>query len=229
MSEDFDRSFEFFQSKEVEGGVEDNKIKQIWKHDNSWINSASLDTSFEGDNVFEFTADKVNPSSSTNNDDIVDVNNKKNIMLFPSDPFVKEQHQQQQVVEDEKGAIAVQFILSEQVSAMYDDFSQEGAISVTGSIYMKKAIVMIQNNSNNETLCIVLKDVSTNVLRLDLVESICEDISEVAYDNGIYTSDRVLRINLNSNNVVGDEDILIANYSCIPKVRPVPLVSFIII
>jgi hypothetical protein len=180
MSEDFDRSFDFFQSKV---DAEENKVQQIWNQDNSWIiNETSLDTSFEGD-MFEFSAAKSNPDSK-------DQTTVRKNVLFPADPFVKEQ--QQQNVE-EKGAVSVQFAISEQVSAMYDDFSQEGAISVTGSIHMKPT------EKIKSTICLVLKEVSTNVLRLDHVESTCEDISEVAYENGLNPSDKVLRINIKPN------------------------------
>lgn len=95
----------------------------------------------------------------------------------------------------------------EQISAKYDDFSQEGTIAVTGSIHVRAA------TENPFTL--VLRDNAQNIQYIEGVGACV--ISQSA------AGDRKLRVDLLEAQL--NEDVLIANYFCAPKLRPVPLVS----
>lgn len=205
MADDFDRSFDFFQRKnDGEGNVKDifKQSEQSWSKGNSGL----LDTSLEKD-LFEFSATKSSLREKPSK-----------LNIFPEDPFDKHQTSMSSKADT---TITVQIAIHEQLSAMYDDFSQEGAIAVTGSVHVKPTKEL------KSSFCLVLKEVSANIQKLELKDKLCEDISDKARDNVIYPSDRILRITLNPKDT-DEEDVLIANYSCVTKLRPVPLVSSIV-
>lgn len=195
MAEDFERSFDLFPADDTAamGG--------------GWNYNSSLDTSMEEDN-FEFSATKADLEEETNRidgDRIKRISfNTQNVASSSAKP---------------NDDVSVRVTMHEQLSAMYDDFSQEGAISVTGSIHIKPS------REINSPFCLIIKEASGNVQKIEHNESCCQDISEKAYDNGVYQSDRVLRIQLNPK-VEDEDEILVASYSCVTKLRPVPLVSF---
>jgi len=170
-SEDFDRSFDFFNEKD-----------DPWK-EASASSKQALDTTFDSD-VFEFSA-----TSSFGGQE-----EETGSIFFPDDPFM----------ECSPIKAWVRVAIHEQLSAMYDDFSQEGAITVTGSIHVKA--------SECAPFSLVLKDTTENLQRIEeQVPGVC------SVDNK-----RVLRVKLDSTHSL--QEIPIANYFCLPKLRPVPLV-----
>ena len=105
---------------------------------------------------------------------------------------------------------AVRVSVREQISAMYDDFSQEGAITVTGSIHVKSSTTLTPFR-------LVLRDKGQNVQRIEAL-GLCEHLHGAA-------GDRELLIKLQKSQ--SNQEFPIANYFCVPKLRPVPLVSWI--
>jgi hypothetical protein len=153
--------------------------------DDPWKEASkqALDTTFDSD-VFEFSA----TSSFEGQEE------ETGSIFFPDDPFLA------------SSPIKVRVAIHEQLSAMYDDFSQEGAITVTGSIHVKVA--------ESVPFSLVLNDSAENVQRIEELPDVC------SVDNM-----RVLQVKLDPTHAL--EEIPIANYFCLPKLRPVPLVSFV--
>lgn len=98
---------------------------------------------------------------------------------------------------------AVDVAIHEQLAATYDDFTYNGAISVKGSIYIRTAAT---------TFDVTINDEAQTIQRLEPIESICKQRKDV----------RTLRVELKSS--LPKDEILIANFFCTPKLRPVPLV-----
>ena len=101
---------------------------------------------------------------------------------------------------------AVDVAIHEQMAATYDDFTQNGAITVKGSIYIRTAAT---------TFDVTINDDALSIQRLEQIESICKQRKDK-------TKTRTLCVQLKSS--LPKEEILIANYFCTPKLRPVPLV-----
>jgi hypothetical protein len=185
---DFGLSFDHFKAQD---GVDTNK-------DDSFCNGFAevgkgvLDVTFESD-LFEFSV----ADSSVHEDK----NDEAKSSWFPDFSILQEDQapQQQQA--------KVHVAIHEQLSAIYDDFSQEGSISVTGSILVKSATMT--------SFDLTVNDEVKYIQRIEPFETVCK--------LGRYsTKDRELLIKLNS--LRPNEEFLVANYFCTPKLRPVPLV-----
>lgn len=105
---------------------------------------------------------------------------------------------------------AVDVALHEQMAATYDDFTQNGAITVKGSIYIRTAATTFEVTINDDT---------QSIQRIEPIEPICKQRKDK-------TSAGTLRVELKSSRP--KDEIHIANYFCNPKLRPVPLVRICI-
>jgi hypothetical protein len=286
MAEDFDRSFDYFlkhddQKKDVVVGItsSSDKAADAWNQSllDQTLNVMSTSgmtesTSFFNNNILEFAVIKTSNTSNTNDNqqqfstavaDIVGTTTTRtttsnNNITSSSNLITSNNKNNNNSTENESSTICIS--VHEQISAMYDDFSQEGAISVTGTISVQQAneIFLVQQQEQEQqkkqqqkqkqksSFCIVIKEVSTNIQKLELTTTttttttdddsillVCEDISKEAHDDRnslLYPSDRAIRIlvnnpNLNPNPTVSREaNNIIATYSCVTKLRPVPLV-----
>lgn len=113
-------------------------------------------------------------------------------------------HLSEQPVETTTVRVAVH----EQLAALYDDFAQEGAMTVTGSIHVKAAAVT--------PFSVLLRDKEQNVQSFEVAGV----VSECKLDA---TGGRELIVELQESQL--NHDIPIASYVCAPELRPVPLVS----
>lgn len=112
----------------------------------------------------------------------------------------------------------VDVAIHEQMAATYDDFTQNGAITVKGSIYIRTAATTSFN--------IIIHDDIQNIQRIEPISPICQQLQHRKDKTSSATSGNttsILRVELKSSSRPKDE-ILIANYFCHPKLRPVPLV-----
>ena len=115
---------------------------------------------------------------------------------------------------------AVDVAIHEQMAATYDDFTQNGAITVHGSIYIRTAAT---------TLEVTIQDDEQCIQQWEPMESICRvqpQSSKSHHKNSSSNnSTTTLRVELKSSRP--KDEIRIANYVCSPKLRPVPLVRFV--
>jgi hypothetical protein len=193
-TEDFDRSFDFFEG--------DGPDKTAWK-DLSWTKNTSHETSFES-TLFEFSATSGQQPEAF-----------PEPVFFPEDPFFDGKNVSTHHAGDNKGGVSkVHVAIHEQLSAMYDDFSQEGSISVTGSLRVKPTVPV------QGTFFLTLRDQQHQIHKLEPIESgVCKDVTGKTNRGG---SNRVLRVTLDSST---SEETPIATYSGVSKLRPVPVVS----
>jgi hypothetical protein len=102
---------------------------------------------------------------------------------------------------------SVDVAFHEQLAATYDDFTQDGAISVTGSIYIRTAATA--------PFDLTINDDTESIITIEPLDTVCKQVKNKS-------TSRILRVELKSSRP--KEEILIANYFCGPKLRPVPLV-----
>jgi hypothetical protein len=181
--DDFDRSFDYFV-KDHAGGKVDSFLDDFAGSGHDPAIAA-----FDGD-VFQFPATASSPVSDQH-------------QLFQSLQFAAFPDPSQL----EGNTPIVHVSIREQLSAMYDDFTQEGSIAVTGSICVKSA--------QTKRFHLVVKDEESNVQRLESIRSQKNVLGE--------SGKRELRVDLKGTKP--NEEVLVANYFCSPKLRPVPLVS----
>lgn len=209
MSKDFDRSFDFFQNQ-VDVTVEADKI---WNIDRKWVvNSEAFDNSFEQD-LIEFSVTRPSPQRQINLSNVGSTQNKSNELLDVA--FKKEKPKTTKF--SDQDCVPVKIVIHEQLTAMYNDFSQDGEISCVGSIFVHPAPALASS------FCLVVKDMLSQVQKVDINNDVCEEISTTPSNCGIRNSEQIIKLTLNKN--LDGRDILVANYSCISQLRPVPLVS----
>ena len=152
-----------------------------------------LDVTFESD-IFEFS---VTDSTAINNNG---TNNAlpRSSSWFPDFSSLIE-------------PTAVDVALHEQMAATYDDFTQNGAITVKGSIYIRTAAT---------TFDVTINDDIQSIQRIEPIEPICKQ--QRKGKTTITAGTTTLRVELKSSRP--KDEILIANYFCNPNLRPVPLV-----
>jgi hypothetical protein len=183
--DDFDRSFDYFVKDHVGGKVDS------FLDDFTGSGQDPAHAAFDGD-VFQFPATASSPASDQHQ-----LFHPLQFAAFPvSDPS-----------QLEGDAPVVHVAIREQLSAMYDDFTQEGSIAVTGSICVKSA--------QTKRFHLVVKDEESNIQRLESIRSQKNVLGE--------SGKRELRVDLKGTKP--SEEVLVANYFCSPKLRPVPLVS----
>jgi hypothetical protein len=144
-------------------------------------------------------------------------------LFFPSaDDFFRE------VPED---PATVHVAMHEQLSAIYDDTSEDPACQVEGSIHVKPSAEMA-----NSPFSLVLRDLMGHLKSVkdrvggtggtaagDYSYSYCQDVTDKVSRQGLHKSDRVFRVTLPPN-VLSNGEVPIAQYMCSSRVRPVPLV-----
>jgi hypothetical protein len=105
----------------------------------------------------------------------------------------------------------VRVAIQEQLSAMYDDFSQEGSITVTGSVH-----ILPTTNATSSPLNLLIKDSDDCIQR---VEDASENCQTNDSGNGTFT------LRVNCSDLSSQQETRLVNYFCAPKLRPVPIVS----
>ncbi|GAX19924.1 hypothetical protein FisN_1Lh607 [Fistulifera solaris] len=105
----------------------------------------------------------------------------------------------------------------EQLAAQYDDVSNEGEISIEGTIYVQAM------GPSSTPFCIVLRDLLGQIDRIEERVDVCCDITDRVSSRGLHSSDRILRISLNSSPASPFRETIVLKYFCIPTLRPVPL------
>jgi hypothetical protein len=145
-------------------------------------------------------------------------------LFFPSaDDFFRE-------VSHEDPA-TVHVAMHEQLSAIYDDISDDPACQVEGSIHVKPSPELA-----NSPFSLVLRDLMGHLKSVkqhrvgggghgtgDSSLSYCQDVTDKVSRQGLHKSDRVFRVMLPPN-VLSNGEVPIAQYICSSRVRPVPLV-----
>jgi hypothetical protein len=114
----------------------------------------------------------------------------------------------------------VKVYIHEQLAARYDDVSNEGEMSIEGTIYVQAM------GPSSAPFCIVLRDLLGQIDRIEEQEDVCCDITDRVSSRGLHLSDRILRISLNSSTASPFRETIVLKYFCIPTLRPVPLVSY---
>lgn len=118
-------------------------------------------------------------------------------------------------------ASPVRVFVHEQVSALYDDFSSEGSVSVTGSVRIKASSSSSRASSNDNT------ESSTIFLRLKDPHSCLQRVQQGDDVSCQLTRDdqgqRSLRIKLEKSQA--SREVHVADFFCVASLRPVPLVS----
>jgi hypothetical protein len=150
-----------------------------------------LDVTFEGD-LFEFSVEDSQDEGSL-------ILPERKSSWFPDFSMLQEQ------ADLAPEPMQVQVSLHEQLSATYDEFSQEGSISVSGTVHVK--------STNATSFNLIFNDDAKCIQRIEPVESICRPTS---------TSSQEVQIELHP--LHENEEVLVATYMCDSKLRPIPLV-----
>jgi hypothetical protein len=199
-TEDFDQSFEYFESSEGSGKGKDPWAEKVWGQN---ALDSSFDSAFE-DGIFEFSA-----TSSVQFDGDFDSQS----FLF-GDPFAL-------TPSKKEGPVTVRLAMHEQVSALYDDASVDTTASIIGSIHVKPTTDL------KGPFHVTIRDTMNHLERIEIRPDICRDVSEIISRKGLHESDRVLRVTLPPNSI--NREIPIARYVCTPTLRPVPMVRKILL
>lgn len=99
--------------------------------------------------------------------------------------------------------------IHEQVSALYDDLSQDGSIAVTGTIYLQTALQSLRLDVKN----------TQYIQRIEGRDDVCQLLQR-----GVDVTARGLRVELPKKGMATLTEIPIASFYCVAKARPVPLV-----
>jgi hypothetical protein len=191
---------------------------ETWGRGALLINAADVET-VETEDVFEFSTDNGNVDSLLLEELLVDDQHQHldngegeeaSRLFFPSaDDFFRE------VPED---PATVHVAIHEQLSAIYDDISEDPACQVEGSIHVKPSAEM-----GNSPFSLVLRDLMGHLKNVKDRTDFCQDVTDKVSRQGLHKSDRVFRVMLPPN-VLANGEVPIAKYICSSRVRPVPLV-----
>jgi hypothetical protein len=151
-----------------------------------------LEVTFESD-LFEFSVEDSPPDGNL-------ILPERKSSWFPDFSTLQDQE------DKSPEAMKVYVSVHEQLSAIYDEFSQEGSISVSGTVHVKSASAL--------SFQLAFDDDEQVIQSIEAVESICGPASPKA--------DPLHRIELHP--LHANEEVLVATYVCEPKLRPVPLV-----
>eukprot|EP00977_Amphora_coffeiformis_P013648 scaffold3608_cov183-Amphora_coffeaeformis.AAC.35 len=105
----------------------------------------------------------------------------------------------------------------EQLSAIYDDVSQEPSCHLEGTIHVKSSTDM-----SRHPFCLVLRDLLGHIDVLEDRPAVAKDVSKEISRKGLHRGDRVMRVSLPSTSK--GKAVQIARYICTTGLRPVPLV-----
>jgi hypothetical protein len=114
----------------------------------------------------------------------------------------------------------VKVYIHEQLAAQYDDVSNEGEMSIEGTIYVQAM------GRSSTPFCIVLRDLLGQIDHVEEQVDVCYNVTDRVSFQGLHRSDRILRITLNTSTASPFRETIVLKYFCIPTLRPVPLVSF---
>lgn len=151
-----------------------------------------LEVTFESD-LFEFSVEDAPPDGSL-------ILPERKSSWFPDFSILQEQE------DPSPKPMKVHVSVHEQLSAIYDEFSSEGSISVSGTVYVKAASAI--------SFQLTFDDSEKLLQSIEVVESICGPTKS--------KTDPILRIELHP--LHANEEIMVATYTCETQLRPVPLV-----
>ena len=213
-TEDFDRSFEFFADPKNN----DSFAIHTQSNPNSPTRTsrASEETSFDS-RAFAFSVTKQEPNKQQQQHEQQPNQHDTDELFSPP-------------LSDTAPSITsadndIQIIIQERLSAMYDDFSQEGAVTVTGSVHValpstNKPHKQQQQQQEQVPYRLVLQDNAHRIHRVQEQKEVCK---RRANANG----QRVFEILSSSSSETSTDPTLVLHYFCVPKLKPVPLVRFL--
>jgi hypothetical protein len=104
----------------------------------------------------------------------------------------------------------------EQLSALYTDGS-DPSVRIDGSILVKAS------DTGDEPIYLTVRDDMEHIDTMEVRTSLCHTVSPASDSYDTQDTDRILKVHsLPSEN---DGDVVVAYYTCAPRLRPVPLVS----
>lgn len=106
----------------------------------------------------------------------------------------------------------------EQLSATYDDASEEPSSHLEGTVTVRATTDM-----SRHPFCLVIRDLLGHIEVLEDRTLVSKDVSQQISRKGLHRSDRVIRISLPATST--RKDVQVARYICTTRLRPVPLVS----
>ena len=116
------------------------------------------------------------------------------------------------------GPPVVSVAIHEQLSATYDDVSEEPSCHLEGTVYVRATTDM-----SRHPFCLVVRDLLSHIDVLEDRAMVAKDVSQQILRTGLHRADRVMRISLPSS--ATRKDVQVARYVCSSRLRPVPLVS----
>ena len=202
-------------------------------HDNMF--NDTFENAFIGTTKVKTTKVKSKNEFSKRDGDVVEQHAKRKHQL--------QKPPQQQKLEKQLPPIAVVASIHEQLSIIVDDVSSTPSTTVTGSIRVKPIITKSLSPSSNH-FCLTLRDEEGNIEHCEAgLErgggfeegksskngngsgngGPCENITATLPHLALHNNDQVFRISLRKNHQETLE-APIASYTCVPRLRPMPLV-----
>lgn len=167
----------------------DRSSNSFTRNNDTWTGQ---DSSFDNSDPFEFSAMQARLPEK----DPGFIANYRHVAL-PVNPIVK-------------------VYIHEQLAALYDDVSKEGAVSIEGTVYVQA--------TGRSPFCIVLRDLLEQIECVEEQAEVCINITDRVSSKGLHHADRVLRIALDTASPF--RETIVLKYVCVPTLRPVPLVRF---
>jgi hypothetical protein len=182
--------------------------------DQTWGENALNSSVVNEEFTVNLNADLFSPLASIDQEDT-------QTFLFPSNPIwdsgavgSNDQHQQAHTVTP-----IVQVAIHEQLAAIYDHIAEEPTFRIEGSIHVKSS----KKTPVKSPFCLLIRDSLDRIETLEMNKGKCVDISENMPRKDLRASDRELRVDVSESPT--DREIPVATYTCVPNLRPVPLVS----
>lgn len=204
---------DFFQEFE-EGeapGADARGQSDPWS-DETWGQNA-LNVTFETveTDVFEFPAEN-SISHADSPDDVA-------VSLFRGGNHATASRADKNLQQEQKhsGPPLVSVAVYEQLSATYDDVSEEPNCHLEGTVHVQATTDM-----SRHPFCLVIRDLLSHIDVLEDRATVAKDVSQEITRKGLHRADRVLRISLPSS--ATRKDVQVARYICSSRLRPVPLV-----
>ena len=117
--------------------------------------------------------------------------------------------------------INVHVVLKERLSILFDDTTKDPICKVVGSIYVKPTKRKIGS------FCLTVRDKRAHIEHWDEQNSRCRNITASVPHLALDPGDQVFLISLNREHQQQDRGLEapIVSYTCIPRLRPMPMVS----
>jgi hypothetical protein len=134
--------------------------------------------------------------------------------------------------DDDDDDDAVEIVIREQLSAVYDDVSPDPSCHVEGTISLVRRRHQQHpqpQGGSAPPFCLTMRDVLGQLDRVDPNDDVCQNVSDRVSRQGLHRLDRVLRVRLpqppsDSDDDHDDEGRLVRLATYHSSIRPVPLV-----